>query len=167
MCIFACAGARCPGWAGPADFDCSAVLRRGGGGFKWTLVLLFLGRRGDGAEGEESGPSATREDLKSRRRPEWRRTPAGEQLLLEGKSDSSSGPPPFVSGVGSTRGRASDRASPRLPGTVWSARGGDVCLSAGQSSPGVLRRLGLRRLRSCTCEARTCPGAVRPSLHSL
>lgn len=86
-------------------FDCSAVLGRGGGGFQWTLVLLFLDGRGEEAKGETSGPSATCQDLKSRRSPEWRRTSAGVQLPLEGKSERQlECPPPFVPGVGSTKG---------------------------------------------------------------
>lgn len=38
-CLFACAGTRCPGWAGSVDFDFSAVLSKREGGIGWTRML--------------------------------------------------------------------------------------------------------------------------------
>lgn len=63
--VFICMRGRAPsGWAGPADFDCSAVLRPRGG-FRWTrMPYSWTEGVREPKVREQSGPTAPREDLK-------------------------------------------------------------------------------------------------------
>lgn len=124
---------------------------------------LFLGRRGEGAGGEEvwavsdppglgdsrggvpSGWGATAAGGKERQ-PEWL-----SSLCVGGGVPREGGPwarPPL-----------------RAPG-LWSASGGDAS-SAGRRCAGVFRLPGLPRPPCGACEVRTCPGAAPQALRAL